>query len=57
MVTTRLEKIKSYVMASNVTAMQQIDWVATTTDCWTAQHRSFLGVTAHWLNKESMKRE
>ena len=44
-------------MASVVTAMQQVDWVATTNDCWTAQHRSFLEVTAYWLNKESMKRE
>ena len=57
MVTTRLEKMKGNVMASIVTAMQQVDWVAPTADCWTAQHRSFLGVTAHWLNKESMKRE
>ena len=56
-VTTRLEKIKGDVMASVVTAMQQVDWVATATDCWTAQHRSVIGVTAHWLNKESMKRE
>ena len=57
MVTTCLQKIKGDVMASVVTAMQQVDWVARTADCWTAQHQSFLGVTAHWLNKESMKHE
>jgi hypothetical protein len=57
MITMRLEKTKDSVMASVKTAMVDVDWVATTTDCWTAHHRSFLGVTAHRLNKESMKRE
>lgn len=57
MLTTRLDKTKDSTMACVMTAMGQVDWVATTTDCWTAHHRSFLGVTAHWLNEESMKHE
>ena len=57
MLTSRLEKTKDSTMACVMTAMGQVDWVATTTDCWTVHHRYFLGVTAHWLYKETMKRE
>ncbi|XP_060798037.1 uncharacterized protein LOC132900019 [Neoarius graeffei] len=37
--------------------MQQIEYIATTTDCWTAHRQSFLGVTAHWLDPESLQRQ
>lgn len=28
-------------------AMSEVEFIATTTDCWTVHRRSFLGVTAH----------
>ena len=56
-VTTRLVKTKEQVMARVKDAMGQAEWVATTTDCWSVHHRSFLGITAHWLDGETMKRE
>ena len=37
-------------------ALSCIDYVATTTDCWTAHHRSFLGVTCHWIDEVSLQR-
>ncbi|XP_058242359.1 uncharacterized protein LOC131351136 [Hemibagrus wyckioides] len=37
-------------------AMSEIKFIATTTDCWTAHRRSFLGVTAHWIEPETMDR-
>lgn len=31
-------------------------WVATTADSWSAHHRTFLGITVHYIDKESLKR-
>ncbi len=35
--------------------MKKVPYIATTTDCWTAR-RSFIGVTAHWLDPCSFER-
>ena len=37
-------------------ALSDFQFIATTTDCWTAHRRSFIGVTAHWFNPQSMQR-
>ena len=34
-------------------AMSTVDFIATTTDCWSARRRGFLGVTAHWVDPNS----
>lgn len=36
--------------------MKKASYIATTTDCWSARRRSFLGITAHWLDSSSFKR-
>lgn len=36
-------------------AMSSIEFIATTADCWSAR-RGFLGVTAHWVDPDSLKR-
>ncbi|KAL3977780.1 pogo transposable element with ZNF domain [Sarotherodon galilaeus] len=36
--------------------LDKVDYIPTTTDIWTV-HNSFLGVTAHWINAQSMKSE
>ncbi len=36
--------------------MKKVPYIATTTDCWTARRRSFIGVTAHWLDLCSFER-
>uniref|UniRef100_A0A8C1I096 Transposase n=1 Tax=Cyprinus carpio carpio TaxID=630221 RepID=A0A8C1I096_CYPCA len=36
--------------------MKKVPYIATTTDCWTARRRSFIGVTAHWLDPCSFER-
>ncbi|XP_047439674.1 uncharacterized protein LOC125007117 [Mugil cephalus] len=36
--------------------MKKASYIATTTDCWSARRRSFLGITAHCLDPSSFKR-
>lgn len=56
-VVNRIQKA-SLEMRNNLKAeMSKIDFIGTTTDCWTAYRRGFLGVTAHWIDPQSMKRQ
>lgn len=53
----QIEKHAKMMKESVKNTMQQIEYIATTTDCWTAHRQSFLGVTAHWLDPESLQRQ
>lgn len=37
-------------------AMKGVDHIATTTDCWSVRRRGFIGVTAHWIDPETLQR-
>ena len=37
--------------------LANVAWVCTTADCWTSRRRSFLGVTVHWLEKDTLQRK
>jgi hypothetical protein len=37
--------------------LDDVDYVGTTADCWTAHHKAYLGMTLHWINKETRARE
>ena len=39
-----------------VGTLRSVDCVATTTDCWSARNRSYLGVTAHWIDNVTLSR-
>lgn len=56
-ITKGLEKRQEASMAAVKDAMAKVEWIATTTDCWSAHRRSYLGVTAHWLSADSFNRE
>lgn len=36
--------------------LEDIEFVCITTDIWSGRRRSFLGVTAHWIHPETLKR-
>ncbi len=34
-----------------------LEYVSTTADIWTAQNKSFLGITVHWIDPASLQRQ
>nr|XP_020477590.1 uncharacterized protein LOC109972796 isoform X1 [Monopterus albus] len=36
--------------------MKEVDHISTTTDCWSSRRWSFIGVTARWIDPDSLKR-
>jgi len=34
-----------------------VDYICLTVDLWTANHKCFMGTTAHWLDKKTLKRK
>ncbi|XP_042229523.1 uncharacterized protein LOC121871369 [Homarus americanus] len=37
--------------------LKDVPWVATTADCWSAHNKSYLGMTAQWLDPKTRKRQ
>ena len=57
---TIVKTLKQKLEASKVavkTALADVEFVATTADCWTAQRKSYLGVTVNWLTQNSFERK
>lgn len=38
-------------------SFEELEFLSTTADIWTAHNRSYLGVTAHWLDPHSLERK
>lgn len=52
----KIDSATSKMKESLKNEMKEVPYIATTTDCWTARRRSFIGVTAHWLDPCSFER-
>ena len=52
----KIDSATSKMKESLKNVMKEVPYIATTTDCWTARRRSFIGVTAHWLDPCSFER-
>lgn len=45
-------------MNSNLkTSFEQLEYLSTTADIWTAHNKSYLGVTAHWISPSNVERK
>ena len=56
-VMSRLQQRAEAIKQRLTSLLQKASWVATTTDCWSAHHRAFIGVTVHWMDEETMTRK
>lgn len=55
-VTAQLEERFQQRKADLRNHLQKVGTVCTTADCWTSRRRSFIGVTVHWIDVETLER-
>lgn len=53
----RLNKRRETMEANVKKALGRAKYIATTADGWSKYHRGFLGMTAHWIEEDTMERE
>ena len=52
----RIEGAVSQMKANLISHLSKVSYVATTTDCWSAHRQSYIGVTCHWIDEETLER-
>lgn len=52
----RIEEAAAKVKKNIIAEMAKVSYIGTTTDYWTAWQRSYIGVTAHWIDECTLKR-
>ncbi|XP_034159778.2 E3 SUMO-protein ligase ZBED1-like [Pangasianodon hypophthalmus] len=52
----RIEEAAAKVKKNIIAEMAKVSYIGTTTDCWTARQRSYIGVTAHWIDESTLER-
>ena len=53
--TQHLDKVYDSMLNKIKQILEKIDVVCTTVDMWTAHHRSYLGMTVHWIDPHTLK--
>lgn len=56
MMKSKIEKATQEMKKNLKVAMRDVEFIGTTTDCWTAHRKGFIGVTAHWIQPTSLQR-
>ena len=54
---SHIEQAYESMMRKIKDTLEGVDNVSTTADVWTAHHRSYLGMTVHWIDQTSLKRQ
>ena len=52
--TLHLDGVYDSMLCKIQQILEKIDVVCTTVDTWTAHHRSYLGMTAHWIDPHTL---
>lgn len=55
-VRTRICDAADEMKKTLIAELAKTKFVATTTDCWSAHQKSYLGVTCHWIDEETLER-
>uniref|UniRef100_A0A3Q3AB51 Uncharacterized LOC108248749 n=1 Tax=Kryptolebias marmoratus TaxID=37003 RepID=A0A3Q3AB51_KRYMA len=53
----RIQEAAKNLKSIIIKKLSAVNHVATTTDCWTARQRSYLGVTCHWIEPTTLERQ
>lgn len=53
---TKIDRLFEGLKSSLVTLFSKIDYIGLTADIWSCKHRSYMGVTAHWIDPVTLKR-
>lgn len=53
----QIEKSFEKMKENQTRILENPEYVCTTADIWTANHRSFIGITCHWIESDSLDRK
>lgn len=53
----RIEGAATQMKHTLLSHLSKVSYVATTTDCWTAHQQSYVMVTAHWIDEDTLRRK
>ena len=53
--TQYLDKLYDIMVKKVKELLETVDGVSTTADVWTAHHRNYLGMTVHWIDRDTLK--
>jgi len=54
---TRLNSAANEMVDNITKTLSNIEYISETADCWTQGKKSYLGITAHWINTTTLVRE
>ena len=54
---SHIEQVYESMMKKVKKNLEEVEKVSTTADVWMAYHKSYLGMTVHWINEISLKRQ